>query len=806
MRDKLENLKLFIAEHKAYFNENIKPDVNFSWEDDSWHSDAEQKGVFSGRSSGHLEFKNIKKLKKGIYLDGDKQIDLDHEVNGEYRDFMKSFIVLLIKLSNKKISLSALNRDALLLKRIYIRMLINGEQIPKVQTISNEIISQTMLAHCSVMGNLSNIADSQTAMRKLCEYINILGITFNPVMFAVTQKRPSSKSTKAAEQAKIKAFHNAEFAEETDDDESNKLITIQVFLNIAAVRSMVTSDGEKVLLNMLMLLMVTGFRFGELERLKVDALKKLEVEDSEVVTLLKKKGLKHYYLGIVYVGEKKAGHRTHWVEPLAIDLVETIFEDTLSLTKTIRNHIVHCRNNNFNSLLPLELYGKDEISLNEIVSYISESSSKTAQIRGMSSQRDYAKKTLSQSGIEPSRIEVISGRQKNFYYSSESIEIFLKKKITSNKELNTKFIYNFIDSKTGAQVSYNIEDMLFIVSEGSASLARSSVTKPLPVRVSMSDMLKFVGSNNGQGGVSLFSKYNLIDENGNFPELTTHMPRHTINTFLAIAGITDHLQAVMMGRVDISQNAAYQHLAIEQRALASEVISSGTQLALFADEPKQDCLPVSNALDLIKTTTEISINHKLNIGNAIAQNTHSFTTKEDKISFLDDVFESCSLDLMAGLGEVWSLEESKSEKRSLLNRHADLHPLDFGSCMRKLQAWSCPYSMKCQDGSTCPYFTVIGRADDGVKLEQKVLLLQQQIHELDNLFMSGVLTQDEYDEIINDFSYRSENLKRIKKDSINIESTKMTIRLIDFDVDKKPKTLATIFAVEQKKLENVNNA
>ena len=156
MREKLENLKLFIAEHKAYFNENIKPDVNFSWEDDSWHPDAEQKGVFSGRNSGHLEFKSIKKLKKGIYLDGDKQIDLDHEVNGEYRDFMKSLIVLLIKLSNQKISLSALNRDALLLKRIYIRMLINGEQIPKVQTISNEIISQTMLAHCSVMGNLSN--------------------------------------------------------------------------------------------------------------------------------------------------------------------------------------------------------------------------------------------------------------------------------------------------------------------------------------------------------------------------------------------------------------------------------------------------------------------------------------------------------------------------------------------------------------------------------------------------------------------------------------------------------------------------
>lgn len=57
MKDKIENLTLFISEHKAYFKENIFPNVNFSWDDDSWFVDPTHKGVFSGRSSGHLEFK-----------------------------------------------------------------------------------------------------------------------------------------------------------------------------------------------------------------------------------------------------------------------------------------------------------------------------------------------------------------------------------------------------------------------------------------------------------------------------------------------------------------------------------------------------------------------------------------------------------------------------------------------------------------------------------------------------------------------------------------------------------------------------
>ncbi|MGL4356024.1 MAG: hypothetical protein ACRCTP_19585 [Aeromonas popoffii] len=802
MRDKVENLKLFIAEHKAYFLARIASDVSFDWEDDSWCTNNTHKGVFSGGGSGGLEFKNINSIRKGIYLDGENEIDVNHEVNREYRDFMKAFIVFIIKLRNHNISITALHRDNLLLKRVYIRMFINGESKPTANSISDKVISQAMLAHCAAMSNMNNKADSHTAMSKICKYITQLAITFNPVTFSVTQKRPSSKSTAAAKSAKTKAFHDAKYAEETDEDESKKLITIQTFLNIIAARSMVTSDGEKILLNMLMLLMVTGFRFGELERVLVSSLKKLEVADDEAAKILRKKGLKDYYLGIVYVGEKKSGHRTHWVEPFAIDLVESIFNDTIRLTEPVREHIIQCRYNGFSSLLPVELKGKSEISLHEIVTYISESLSTTALARGASSQRDYAKKSLSKLGIEPSRVETINGRQKDFYYTPESIDSFLKKKISSTQALNPEFIYSFVDSLTGNHVTHNFEDLLFIASEGSFSLARSSVIKPLPVPISMEDMLKFVGANSGKGGLSLFKKYNLIDEYGNFPALTTHMPRHTINTFLAIAGVADHIQAVMMGRVDISQNSAYHHLAIEQRALASEVVSTGTQLDLFHNENKALLSP----LDIIKDRAEISINPNLSLENAIAQNIHTFTTKEDTSSFIRNVFEASSLDLMAGLGDAFAIEKSDSARDELLNRHADLHPLDFGSCMRKLQAWSCPYSMKCQDGSLCPYFTMIGRADDMSKLVQKELILRKQIKGIRQLLLTESLSQIEYDEIVSDFDSRVSNLLRIRENLNEIESTKVNFNLVELDEHKKPKTLATLFAIEHMKVEGANNA
>lgn len=45
MKDKIDNLKLFVSQHNAYFDEIIAPRVTFNWEDNSWFSSAAHEGT-----------------------------------------------------------------------------------------------------------------------------------------------------------------------------------------------------------------------------------------------------------------------------------------------------------------------------------------------------------------------------------------------------------------------------------------------------------------------------------------------------------------------------------------------------------------------------------------------------------------------------------------------------------------------------------------------------------------------------------------------------------------------------------------
>lgn len=793
MKDKIDNLKLFISQHHAYFDEIISPQVTFIWDDNSWHTSAAHKGVFSGARRGHLEFSSFKRM-TNIVMPGECVSKQDLSITLDFSNFLKAMVVYLIKRKNHKTSLSALNRDLILMKRIYARLIVNGHSAPMVHSISSDVIAQAMEALAFGTSNISTIADHQTAMRNICRHITVLGITLNPLDYEVTQKRSSTFSTAKAKQAAEK-FHNADYVESIEDEQA-KVISINTFLNIIAARSMVTTVGEKVMLNMLLLLMVTGFRYGECERIRANALKRLEVEDKNTAELLESKGLKPYYLGIVYVGEKGAGTRTHWVEPLAIDLVEMIFNDTISLTKSLRTHIKQSRELNFESLLPNHLKSKSEVLLDDIVRDIIESFSASSK-SSASYTRDATKKFLDKVGVYPNRIMAVNRRRNHYYYSTAAINDALKKKVSDTNNLNHGFIYNFRDSKTGEQQSYNIEDLLFIIPEGSSSLNRALTFKILPVSIPIENIQRFIGNNNG---ISLFKKYNLVESDGTFPALTTHIPRHTINTFLAIAGISDHIQAAMMGRVDITQNSTYQHLAIEERALASVAVTNGTQLDLFMPDDTEVTTLLS-PLDNIKQSAEIKLNPELTLENAIVQNTHTFTTKDDVSDFISDVFNSSGLDLMAGLSDAAAKLDAADERKQILDRHADIYPLDFGSCMRKLAAWSCPYGMKCQEAAPCPYFTLLGRADDIKKLQSKVNVTTRQIAELEQLFFSGTLTQDEFAEALEDLALKQSHLSRLQDMSLKLEDKKITIDLFKFDNHDKPKTLANIFAIEHRKLE-----
>lgn len=812
MKEIHENLTLFIAEQKSYFETVLAPtENNLKW-GDTWAYKAEKKGFLVGRSNNTINFKEINTTRgkalfkddesyRYLFVEGSKTIAIDPL----YADFAQAYAVYIIRRSslqkdnkgnavNKIPSAAKLLAPLLLLKRLYLRMLVSGIE-PSPCNISSETLSDVseLLA---TFRKATGLADDQTYLVGIAQMLRKTQITYAEPEFQVTAKRTQRTSTK-----KVKS---TEFAEGLGDEESEKLVEIQDFLNVITLRNLVQKDSEKIMLNMTLLLFVTGWRFEELAGITIDALKRLEVEDEKISNLLKKRGLHPYYLGIVYQGKKGAGMRTHWVEPLAIDLVEFIFEDTKKLTQSIRNQVVIHRANNFESLLPLELAPKDsnvvslkepEIDLDAVVEHIYESTSDS--IRGRRDLHRNAKEKLKKDGFLPHR-EVVHHKQRiDCYYTLKQIDAFLKKIISDSSELSPDMIFRVRDSRNGYSYDVPYEKILFITHVGTTALSRSGMLKPLATPISFRHFSGYLGMTTN---MSIFKRYNLKTNDGEFTKLNTHMPRHNKNTFLAIAGVSEHLQAMIMGRADITQNEKYQHLAIQEKSLATDMVSysksnAGTGLP-----------PSPTGVDQVKATGVVGVNPDLQLENSLAQNTHTFTTERDRTSFITDAIGDIDLDIFEEFSDELAEFKDENEKKDIIRAHSDLAPLPLGSCMRKISIIECPFNMMCQDGSPCPYHTLTGRADEASKVEFLLKNIESEIGKINFLELQEAIEPDEADELLEVLNVRKANVKMLSDQSNSFETKKIPVNLLEYDAKQKPTRLAMLFAIEHRMIETVQKS
>lgn len=149
-----------------------------------------------------------------------------------------------------------------------------------------------------------------------------------------------------------------------------------------------------------------------------------------------------------------------------------------------------------------------------------------------------------------------------------------------------------------------------------------------------------------------------------------------------------------MGRVDITQNQHYQHLALaERRKAASLMPLQPTSTALTATPCS---FSVATPLDIVKHTGHLVVMEHMALDKTIKANLHTFDDRDDvaefiEASFADGLFE----DVAAAFEEIRDAEGS-AQASAMVARHAVLYPLKFGSCMREVSLWGCPYRLKCQ--------------------------------------------------------------------------------------------------------------
>ncbi|NUF85914.1 hypothetical protein HUN17_18185, partial [Acinetobacter seifertii] len=250
--------------------------------------------------------------------------------------------------------------------------------------------------------------------KRLQELINHYGFTEQSLEFSKSFKYINRQNRTPNARKTKELIESVELDE--DDLDKEKLISIRTFINIVSLISLCETVGEKIVLNLLLLLIVTGLRSTEAILLQTDCLIKKPILDPVTKEHLTLDGIKQYTLGIKYYGAKGAGHRIHWVEPLAANLVETIVNAVLELTEECRQHVSYLRSKQCRDFLPktIDDIPTDYIEIDDLLDnciHIRETS------KGQSGRRDLLSSSLKNYKIF--KLEQVKYRKMKFYLKDE---------------------------------------------------------------------------------------------------------------------------------------------------------------------------------------------------------------------------------------------------------------------------------------------------------------------------------------------------------------------------------------------------
>ncbi|MFP2505027.1 hypothetical protein [Buttiauxella gaviniae] len=255
MDNHIKALNLFIETQKNIYKQRLKDFGcvgKISWDARQWLYGEKGVAWFREGGKGSLNFSCIGRMK------GYSNIKIEKN----YMDFMRAIIIAETFTTTTLPSGVALEKRLNVLKRWYYEMInTTGQSCPMY--LSAEIIHSAMKRHKENSLSPANVSD-------YCDIAVLLSKRIKHLNIAITSLEcknlyPHRNSSSYTKQRKISEMDG----EYTDDE---KLITIRAFMCIIEMIYLSTTSGQKIFLNLLMLLIITGFRFREVQALKIDAL------------------------------------------------------------------------------------------------------------------------------------------------------------------------------------------------------------------------------------------------------------------------------------------------------------------------------------------------------------------------------------------------------------------------------------------------------------------------------------------------------------------------------------------------------
>jgi hypothetical protein len=205
-------------------------------------------------------------------------------------------------------------------------------------------------------------------------------------------------------------------------------------------------------------------------------------------------------------------------------------------------------------------------------------------------------------------------------------------------------------------------------------------------------------------------------------------------------------------------------------------------------------------LKIIQKTGVYAKSSQNNLEVNLKQNLHTFDGREDisahmKSSFTTGLFP----ELSEAFNELSQANDERSAKE-LVTRHAVLHPLPLGSCMREVAAWGCPYRMKCQGFEKCEHFTLTDRIDEPVKIAHATEKLNNRLLEVKKLNESNTSYSTAVVKLESSLEWL-ESLNGSIKQRMQLKKLAPIPCGIDHSRQGEVKTLTELFALEHMLLE-----
>lgn len=319
-------------------------------------------------------------------------------------------------------------------------------------------------------------------------------------------------------------------------------------------------DNERILLRIIDLLAVGGFRIGEALRLPLDCWVEESAKDRNgEIKVDADTGEKIMRCGIRYWPEKGGEPYVKWLPDIAVPLAKRAVDDLTKLCAEARTVAAVIEQD------PTHVPLLPRLKENEIVDL-----GRLAEIIGLHDRRG-ARLFVRRLDVKPigESPEHYFGFHRQLYRIGD-IEKGLTQRLGSLE----------IIRKPGGKVQMLSQSLCVIFRNQCA--AKMATLRFLPELVGVTQITTALGGKNDVH--SIFSRRGLTENDGSPMRIKTHAFRHWLNTLLARGGLSDLELARWSGRRDEKQNAAYKHGTVEQRvAWAREMIINGVLHGPVAD-------------------------------------------------------------------------------------------------------------------------------------------------------------------------------------------------------------------------------